>query len=69
MRRGGCWPLAQAKRGRQCALAWMGPTHAGESLAALRRTLPNVEWKVLASARSVLPSWMVQAIGQESARR
>lgn len=50
------------------ALAWMGPTHAGESLATLRRTLPHNEWRALASARAALPSWMAQAIGREAAR-
>lgn len=50
------------------ALAWMGPTHAGESLATLRRTLPHNEWRALASARAALPSWMAQAIGKEAAR-
>lgn len=50
------------------ALAWMGPTHADESLATLRRTLPRTEWLALASARAALPSWMAQAIGREAAR-
>ena len=50
------------------ALAWMGPTHASESLAALRRTLPPAEWRALASARAALPSWMARAIGEEAAR-
>ena len=50
------------------ALAWMGPTHAGESLATLRRSLPHAEWSALASARAALPSWMAQAIGREDAR-
>jgi hypothetical protein len=50
------------------ALAWMGPTHAGESLATLRRTLPPTEWSALASARAALPSWMAQAISREAAR-
>jgi hypothetical protein len=49
------------------ALAWMGPTHAGSSLAALHRTLPATEWQTLTSARAILPSWMAQAIGQEAA--
>ncbi|HEY3540710.1 MAG TPA: DUF6088 family protein [Trinickia sp.] len=49
------------------ALAWMGPTHAGRSLAALHRTLPATEWQTLTSARAILPSWMAQAIGQEAA--
>lgn len=48
------------------ALAWMGPTHAGSSLAALHRTLPATEWQTLTSARAILPSWMAQAIGQEA---
>ena len=50
------------------ALAWMGPAHAGESLATLRRTLPPSEWQALASARAALPSWMALAIGQETVR-
>lgn len=49
------------------ALAWMGPTHAGSSLAALHRTLPATEWQNLTSARAILPSWLALAIGQESA--
>jgi hypothetical protein len=49
------------------ALAWMGPTHAGRSLAALHRTLPATEWQTLTSTRAILPSWMAQAIGQEAA--
>lgn len=50
------------------ALAWMGPTHAGKSIASLRRTLSETEWRSLASARAALPSWMAQAIGRESLR-
>lgn len=50
------------------ALAWLGPAHAGESLATLRRTLPPSEWRALASARAALPSWMARAIGEETAR-
>ena len=50
------------------ALAWLGPTHVGESLATLRRTLPPSEWRALASARAALPSWMARAIGEETAR-
>ena len=50
------------------ALAWIGPTHADESLAALHRTLSRAEWKALALARPALPSWMAQAIGREAAR-
>jgi hypothetical protein len=50
------------------ALAWMGPAHVSESLATLHRTLPNSEWRALASARSALPSWMARAIGEEAIR-
>lgn len=50
------------------ALAWIGPEHASQSLALLRRTLPSSEWQALASARATLPGWMAQAIGEEVAR-
>jgi hypothetical protein len=50
------------------ALAWMGPTHVGESLAALRRTLPSTEWQALTAGRAGLPSWMARAIGEEATR-
>jgi hypothetical protein len=50
------------------ALAWMGPNHVHESLAALRRTLPPSEWRTLTSARAALPSWMARAIGEEALR-
>ena len=49
------------------ALAWIGPTHADESLVSLHRTLSSAEWKALTSARATLPSWMAQAIGKEAA--
>lgn len=60
----GAGPAGAAVR----ALAWMGPANAGESLTALRRTLPGPEWRTLASARATLPSWMAEAIGREAAR-
>lgn len=50
------------------ALAWMGPSHVHESLAALRRTLSPSEWRALTSARAALPSWMARAIGEETLR-
>jgi hypothetical protein len=65
------WMLALGSRPAGTAvraLAWMGPSHAGESLAALRRTLPPGEWHALASARAALPSWMAEAIGREASR-
>jgi hypothetical protein len=48
------------------ALAWMGPAHVRESLAALRRSLPFSEWQTLTSSRAALPSWMARAIGEET---
>lgn len=60
----GAGPAGAAVR----ALAWMGPAHVGESLAALRRTLPPAEWRTLTSGRAVLPSWMARAIGEEALR-
>lgn len=65
------WMLALGARPAGAAvraLAWIGPTHAGPSLASLRRTLPRAEWQALAAARAALPGWMAQAIGEEAAR-
>jgi hypothetical protein len=58
----GARPAGSAVR----ALEWLGPSHAEESLAKLRKTLPPEEWKALISARGGLPSWMAQAIGSEA---
>ena len=65
------WMLALGARPAGAAvraLAWMGPAHVGESLAALRRTLPPIEWRTLTSARAALPSWLARAIGEEALR-
>lgn len=65
------WMLALGNRPAGAAiraLAWIGPAHAGKSLAALHRTLPHSEWEALTTARAMLPSWMAQAIGEEAAR-
>jgi len=65
------WMLALGARPAGAAvraLAWIGPAHAGPSLASLRRTLPRAEWQALAAARATLPGWMAQAIGEEAAR-
>lgn len=65
------WMLALGTRQAGAAvraLAWIGPTHADQSLASLRRTLPPSEWQALTSARATLPGWMAQAIGKEAAR-
>ncbi|MFT3814462.1 MAG: DUF6088 family protein [Acidovorax sp.] len=63
------WMLALGARPAGAAvraLAWIGPSHADESLAALHRTLPHAEWQALESARAALPGWMAQAIGKEA---
>jgi len=65
------WMLALGARQAGAAvraLAWMGPAHVDDSLASLRRVLPQSEWQELASARAMLPGWMAQAIGKENAR-
>jgi len=65
------WMLALGARQAGAAvraLAWMGRAHADESLASLRRVLPQSEWQALTSARAMLPGWMAQAIGKEAAR-
>lgn len=64
------WMLALGARPAGAAvraLAWIGPSHANESLAALHRTLPHAEWQALTSVRASLPGWMAQAIGKEAA--
>lgn len=60
----GAGPAGAAVR----ALAWMGPAHVSESLAALRRALPPAEWRTLTSARATLPAWMARAISEEALR-
>ncbi|WP_175773291.1 DUF6088 family protein [Paraburkholderia phenazinium] len=65
------WMLALGSRPAGAAvraLAWIGPTHAGESIAAVRRSLSSEEWRALTAARATLPSWMARAIGGEAAR-
>ena len=44
------------------ALAWLGPEKAREAIQKLRTKLPASELKVVASARSRLPTWMAQEI-------
>lgn len=65
------WMLALGARPAGAAvraLAWIGPAHAAQSLATLRRTLSRSEWSALTSARATLPGWMAQAIGKEAVR-
>jgi hypothetical protein len=46
------------------AIAWLGPSHAGEGLAKLRKRLAPAEWKTLVAARAALPAWMAKAVGE-----
>lgn len=48
------------------ALSWLGKAHAQESVSQLHSRLAAEEWNALNEARSVLPSWMAQAIGAET---
>jgi len=49
------------------ALAWLGQTHVREAVGKLHNTLPESEWNSLLASRTILPSWMAQAIGRENA--
>ena len=49
------------------ALAWLGQTHVNEAVGKLHSTLPESEWHSLLASRSILPTWMAQALGRESA--
>lgn len=46
------------------ALSWLGERHAREALSKLKHTLPETEWRALASARSILPTWMAKAVSE-----
>ncbi|WP_343577866.1 DUF6088 family protein [Pseudomonas sp.] len=48
------------------ALAWLGQTHVSEAVGKLHGTLPESEWNSLLASRSILPTWMAQAIGREN---
>lgn len=65
------WMLALGNRPAGAAvraLAWIGPSFAKESIEALHRSLPPSEWEALIGTRAMLPSWMAEAIGRETAR-
>ncbi len=47
------------------AMAWLGEQRTGEVIGMLRKQLTPIDWKALASVRSLLPSWMALAIGRE----
>ncbi|NQD92750.1 type IV toxin-antitoxin system AbiEi family antitoxin domain-containing protein [Pseudomonas sp. CrR25] len=49
------------------ALAWLGQAHVSAAVGKLHSTLPESEWKSLLASRTILPSWMAQAIGRENA--
>lgn len=49
------------------ALAWLGQANAREAVAKLRKCLPNSEWQALQSARDLLPTWIAEVIGQQTA--
>lgn len=44
------------------ALAWLGPDKAAEAIRKLRAKLPLSERKEIASARSLLPTWLAQEV-------
>ena len=44
------------------ALAWLGPTHAGEALRTIQRKLPASELEAVLGARGRLPAWMAQEV-------
>jgi hypothetical protein len=62
------WQLSLGRSGAGAAvraLEWLGPSHAGEALVRLKKTLPKEERQVLAAFRGALPFWMGQAITKE----
>jgi hypothetical protein len=54
----GTRPAGEAIR----ALAWLGPGKAKEGLRRIRNALTESEWLELTAARTILPSWMAEAI-------
>ncbi len=44
------------------ALSWLGPERAPEAIQKLRTKLPASALKEIASARSILPTWLAQEI-------
>jgi len=46
------------------ALYWLGPEAAPAALKQLRTKLSEPEWKVVRSARAMLPSWMAKAVSE-----
>lgn len=61
------WQLAMPNRqaGEAVrALAWLGPTKTMKALQALKRKLPEAEFKEIVAARALLPSWIAQPISK-----
>jgi hypothetical protein len=44
------------------ALAWLGPKHAPQAAATLKRRLPLTQRKAIVSSRSRMPSWMAETV-------
>jgi hypothetical protein len=45
-------------------LAWLGPERAGAALRTLKRKLSASELQAIASARSMLPSWLAEQVSE-----
>lgn len=61
------WQLALGRRPAGAAiraLSWMGPAHAAESVAKIKRSLPAEEWEALVAARPILPGWMAKVVSE-----
>jgi hypothetical protein len=50
------------------ALAWLGPEHAREGAAKLKRSLPEAERHELLAARSGLPTWLAEMVSKTFAK-
>lgn len=46
------------------ALAWLGPEKARAALRMLWHKLPAAEFKEIAAARSILPSWLAEQVSE-----
>lgn len=65
------WQLALGNRPAGMAvraMAWVGPSHASESLAKIRQRLPKEEWKTMIESRAFFPGWMAKLLGEAEQR-
>lgn len=46
------------------ALAWMGPSHAPETLKKIRQKLSKEEWKLMVESRTFFPGWIAKLLGE-----